>query len=60
MHVLKVPILIVTNRLWFHRSQSSDDSDYEDDGLTEEKFKETEGYKLTMKCLDAMLGRPLP
>lgn len=50
----------MTNRLWFHRSQSSDDSDYEDDGLTEEEFKETEGYKLTMKCLDAMLGRPLP
>lgn len=50
----------MTNRLWFHCSQSSDDSDYEDDGLTEEEFKETEGYKLTMKCLDAMLGRPLP
>ena len=40
-------------------SQSSDDSDYEDDGLTEEELKETEGYKLAMKCLDAMLGKPL-
>ena len=39
--------------------QSSDDSDYEDDGLTEEELKETEGYKLAMKCLDAMLRKPL-
>lgn len=39
--------------------ESSDDSDYEDDALTEEEFKNSEGYKLTMKCLDAMLGKPL-
>ena len=49
----------MTHRLWFHRSQSSDDSDYEDDELTEDKFKDSEGYKLTMNCLDAMLGKPL-
>ena len=49
----------MTHLLWFRRLQSSDDSDSEDDGLTEEEFKETEGYKLTMKYLDAMLGRPL-
>lgn len=49
----------MAHRLWFYRSQSSNDSDYEDDALTEEEFKDSEGYKLTMKCLDEMLGKPL-
>ena len=40
-------------------SQDSEESE-EDDGLTEEEFRQTEGYRLTMNALDAMFGKPKP
>ena len=42
---------------FFGSQEESEDSD-EDDVLTLEQLKNTEGYKLIIKGLDAMVGEP--
>ena len=56
----KVQLLRFQFRLvdYFFGSQEDSEESDEDDVLTEEELKKTEGYNLTMKGLDAMLGKP--